>query len=51
MSYPVAENEEERIEALRSYQIMDSAPEIVFDEAGELAAQITECAISYVGFI
>ena len=51
MSYPVAENEEERIEALRTYQIMDSAPEIVFDEAGELAAQITECAISYVGFI
>jgi class 3 adenylate cyclase len=51
MSYPVPENEVARNEALRSYQIMDSAPEIAFDEIGELAAEICHCPIAYVNFI
>ena len=36
--YPVPANEEERNEALRSYRVMDSPPEIAFNEIGELAA-------------
>jgi adenylate cyclase len=49
--YPVPANEEQRNEALRSYKIMDSPPEIAFSEIGELAAQICECPVSYVSFI
>lgn len=51
MTYPVPENEAGRNEALRSYRVMDSAPEITFDEIGELAAQICGCPVSYVSFI
>lgn len=49
--YPVPANEDERNEALRSYRIMDSPPEIAFSEIGELAAQICECPVAYVSFI
>lgn len=51
MAYPVPENEAGRNEAVRSYRIMDSAPEIVFTEIGEVAAQICGCPVSYVAFI
>jgi adenylate cyclase len=51
MRYPVPENEDRRNEALRAYRIMDTPPENVFTELGELAAQICECPISYVSFI
>lgn len=49
--YPVPANEDERNEALRSYRIMDTPPEIAFSEIGELAAQICECPVAYVSFI
>lgn len=51
MSYPTPENEAERNEALRSYRIMDTPPEISFTEIGALAAQICNCPVSYVAFI
>ena len=51
MTYAVPENEAERNEALRSYRVMDTAPELTFDEIGELAAQICGCAVSYISFI
>lgn len=51
MTYPVPDNEAERNEALRSYRVMDTAPELAFDEIGALAAQICGCAVSYVSFI
>lgn len=49
--YPVPPNEGERNEALRSYRIMDSPPEIAFNEIGELAAEICNCPVAYVSFI
>jgi adenylate cyclase len=49
--YPVPPNEAERNAALITYRIMDSAPEIAFDEVGELAAQICSCPVAYVSFI
>lgn len=49
--YPVPENEAERNEALRTFRIMDTPPEIPYDEIGELAAQICGCPVSYVSFI
>lgn len=51
MAYPTPDNEVERNKALRSYRIMDSPPDIAFDEIGELAAQICGCPIAYVSFI
>jgi len=51
MSYATPDNEAERNEALRCYQIMETPPEIVFTEIGELAAQICDCPVSYVSFI
>ena len=50
MAYPVPANEAERNEAVRSYQIFGTEPEIAFDEIGELAAQLCNCPISYIAF-
>ena len=49
--YPVPANESQRNEAVTSYRIMDTPPEIAFNEIGELAAQICGCEVSYVSFI
>ena len=51
MSYPTPENEVERNAELRTYRIMDSQPEIEFDNINDLAAQICGCPVSYVSFI
>ena len=48
---PVPENETERLEKLDEYNIMDSAPEIVFDEITELAAEILQCPVSFIQFM
>jgi class 3 adenylate cyclase len=49
--YPVPANEDERVVSLRSFRIMDTPPEIPYDEVGELAAQICACPVAYVSFI
>lgn len=49
--YPVPGNEAERNQALLSYRILDTQPEVAFNELGEIAAQICGCAVSYVSFI
>jgi class 3 adenylate cyclase len=51
LPYPIPANEAQRNAALTSYRIMDSPPEIAFNEIGELAAQICGCNVSYVSFI
>jgi class 3 adenylate cyclase len=51
LPYPIPANESQRNEAVTSYRIMDSPPEIAFNEIGELAAQICGCNVSYVSFI
>ncbi len=51
MAYPTPEHEADRNVALRSYRIMDSAPDIAFDEIGEVAAQVCGCPVAYVSFI
>ncbi len=47
MNYPVPANEPERLAAVRSLNILDTAPEIAYDEIGELAAQICRCPVAY----
>ncbi len=41
-------NETERLAALRSYEVLDTACEAAFDNIAELTAQLTSCPISLV---
>lgn len=50
MSYSVPSNEAERLIAVRALNIVGTAPEIAFDEISELAAQISQCPVSYITF-
>ncbi len=50
MSYPTPANEAERLVAVRALNILGTAPEIAFDDIGELAAQICQCPVSYITF-
>ena len=51
MSFPVPANEAERLAAVRAIKILDTAPDIAYDEIGELAAQICQCPVAYVAFM
>jgi adenylate cyclase len=51
LSSPIPANEPERLTALRSLEILDSAPEIAYDEIAELAAQVCGCPVGYISFI
>lgn len=51
MDIPIPENDAERVAALRSYDILDSAPEPDFDDITELAAQICQCQVGVINFI
>ena len=46
----IPDNDAERVKALESYDILDSAQEQVFDDVTELAAALTGCRVSYIGF-
>jgi adenylate cyclase len=48
---PIPANEPQRLDALRDLDVLDSPPEIVYDEIAELAAQVCSCPIGYISFI
>ncbi|MBV6622270.1 MAG: tetratricopeptide repeat protein [Rivularia sp. (in: Bacteria)] len=48
---PLPSNELARLEALRQYQILDTAPEKVFDDFTFLAAQICRTPIALISFV
>ncbi|HZZ25553.1 MAG TPA: adenylate/guanylate cyclase domain-containing protein [Roseiarcus sp.] len=50
-SFAIPANEPQRVVALRALDIMDSAPEIAYDEIAELAAQVCACPIGYISFV
>ena len=50
-SIPMPEDEEERVKNLEEYNIMDTAPEMVFDEITELAAEILQCPVTTIQFL
>jgi adenylate cyclase len=49
MQVPIPENETERLAALRTYEILDSAPEAAYDELTELAAHICQTPVAAIG--
>jgi len=50
MTYPPM-NEDERLEALDRYQVMDTPPEVAFDELTRLAAQVCLTPIALISFV
>src|SRR6201995_5437951 len=51
MTAPVIKNEAKRLKILWQYDILDTAPEEVFDELTELAARICEAPIALISLI
>lgn len=48
---PCPANEEERIVALRQYQVLDTEPEVAFDRLTYLAAQICQTRIALISLV
>ena len=48
---PIPENEAERLRALYEYRILDTLPELKYDELTKIAAQICGCPFSTVTFV
>ncbi len=48
---PIPENEEERLKKLKSYEVLETAAEAVFDEITRTAADICETRISLISLI
>ncbi|HST13111.1 MAG TPA: hypothetical protein VLL05_22220, partial [Terriglobales bacterium] len=51
MKAPVPQNEQERLDALRRYGILDTAPESAYDRVVELAASICGTPTAVVSII
>lgn len=51
MSYPIPENETERLNTLRGYGILDTHPEERFDDLTRLAASICDAPISFISLV
>ena len=49
--FPVPADEDLRLDTLLSYDVLDSAPEVSFDEITELAAEILQCPVSFIEFM
>lgn len=48
---PLPENEAARLAALKSYDLLDTQPELAYDELSELAARLCGCPIAYVSLV
>ena len=51
MSLPSNHRESERLDALRRYAILDTAPEPIFDDLALLAAQLCQASMALIGFL
>ena len=50
-NFEVPSDEELRLQTLKSYEVLDTAPEVSFDEITELAAEILGCPVSFIEFM
>jgi class 3 adenylate cyclase len=51
MSYPIPDNERERLAALDAYRVAGTAPEMDFNEIAEVAARICGCPVAVVNVV
>ncbi len=51
MYQPVPENDRERLAALDAYDVVDTPPEMDFDEIAEVAAEICGCPVAVVNIV
>ena len=51
MTYPIPENEVERVAAVETYHVTDTPPEVSYDDIAELAAEICHCPVGLVNII
>ncbi|TIQ04273.1 MAG: hypothetical protein E5X61_34340, partial [Mesorhizobium sp.] len=51
MPYQTPANETERLGAVRALNLLDTPPEIAYDDIGELAGQICRCPVAYVSLM
>jgi signal transduction histidine kinase len=51
LSYPLPENEEDRLEALASYDILDTMPENDFEELTHLASEICQTSVALISLL
>ena len=51
MTYPVPDNEAERVAAVETYHVTDTPPELSYDDIAELAAEICQCPVGLVNVI
>ncbi len=50
-AFPIPHNEEERLQALRRYQILDTLPEPAFDRITRTAAKLFNVPIALVSLV
>jgi class 3 adenylate cyclase len=51
MTYPVPENEHDRLKALGAYEVVGTPPEMDFDEIAEMAGYICGCPVAVVNLV
>ena len=51
MAFPVPSNESARLAALESYRILDTAPEVVFEDIVAIAAHIAEAPMAAISLV
>jgi GAF domain-containing protein len=51
MTFPVPQNETKRLKILWEYEVLDTVPEVIFDNLTELAALICEAPVSLISLI
>ena len=50
-NFQVPPDEELRLQTLKSYAVLDTVPEVCFDDITELAAEILGCPVSFIEFM
>lgn len=50
-TYPIPDNETDRVAAIGAYAITDTPPEVAYDDIAELAARICECPIGLINIV
>ena len=51
MTYPIPDNEVERVAAVETYHVTDTPPELPYDDIAELAGQICHCPVGLINII